>query len=89
MSFNNHFIVEGGTKLSGEITPSGNKNEALPVIAASLLTKDEVIIENIPDIIDTGIMIDIARDLGVKAVRSSKGKYSFKADEIVIDQINV
>ena len=44
--------IEGGIKLSGEITPQGAKNEALQVICATLLTKDEVVIDNIPNIIE-------------------------------------
>ena len=46
------FIVEGGVKLSGSITPSGNKNEALPVLAAALLANKPVIIHNVPEILD-------------------------------------
>ena len=46
------FIVEGGVNLSGSITPSGNKNEALPVLAAALLTNKPVIIQNVPKILD-------------------------------------
>ncbi len=50
------FIVEGGFNLSGSITHSGNKNEALPVFAAALLTKKPVIINNVPEILDISIM---------------------------------
>lgn len=46
------FIIEGGHRLSGEITPQGAKNEALQVICATLLTDEEVCIKNIPDILD-------------------------------------
>ena len=46
------FIIEGGHRLSGEITPQGAKNEALQVICATLLTEEEVVIENIPDILE-------------------------------------
>jgi len=49
------FIVEGGVNLSGSITPSGNKNESLPVLAASLLAKKPVIIHNVPEILDISI----------------------------------
>ena len=48
------FIIEGGHPLKGDITPQGAKNEALEVICASLLTSDEVIIRNIPDIREIG-----------------------------------
>ena len=60
------FIVEGGTPLRGEITPAGNKNEALPLIAASLLTDDPVTLRNVPRIRDVRGMLEIAAALGAK-----------------------
>ena len=51
------FIVEGGHKLSGAIRPQGAKNEALQVISAVLLTKEEVVISNIPEILDVKNLI--------------------------------
>lgn len=59
------FIIEGGNRLSGEIQPSGNKNEALPALSACLLTDEEVILENVPRIRDVMVMCDILQDLGV------------------------
>ena len=58
------FIIEGGHLLSGEITPQGAKNEALQVICATLLTSEEVIIHNIPDIRDVNNLILLHRCLG-------------------------
>jgi len=58
------FVVEGGTPLRGEITPAGNKNEALPLIAASLLTDDPVTLHNVPRIRDVRGMLEIATELG-------------------------
>ncbi|TME66073.1 MAG: UDP-N-acetylglucosamine 1-carboxyvinyltransferase, partial [Chloroflexi bacterium] len=58
------FVVEGGTPLHGEITPAGNKNEALPLIAASLLTDDPVTLRNVPRIRDVRAMLEIATALG-------------------------
>src|SRR3989442_172066 len=58
------FVVEGGTPLRGEITPAGNKNEALPLIAASLLTDDPVTLHNVPRIRDVRGMLEIATALG-------------------------
>ena len=58
------FIVEGGTPLRGEITPAGNKNEALPLIAASLLTDEPVTLRNVPRIRDVRGMLEIATALG-------------------------
>ena len=58
------FVVEGGTPLHGEITPAGNKNEALPLIAASLLTDDPVTLHNVPRIRDVRGMLEIATARG-------------------------
>jgi UDP-N-acetylglucosamine 1-carboxyvinyltransferase len=60
------FIVEGGTPLRGEITPAGNKNEALPLIAAALLTDDPVTLRNVPRIRDVHGMLEIVSALGAK-----------------------
>ena len=79
------FSIEGGHKLKGSIYPQGAKNEALQVICAALLTKDEVIINNIPEIIDVVNLIDLLSSLGVKVSRISKNKYSFKSDNINLD----
>lgn len=79
------FEIEGGHRLKGEITPQGAKNEALQVLCAVLLTSDEVIIENIPEIRDVLKLIDLLKNLGVKVHRISHGTYSFKSDSINID----
>jgi UDP-N-acetylglucosamine 1-carboxyvinyltransferase len=76
------FIIEGGHSLRGELTPQGAKNEALQVICATLLTAEEVIIENIPEIRDVLKLIELLRELGVEVNRISKGSYSFKATNI-------
>lgn len=76
------FIIEGGHSLSGAIRPQGAKNEALEVISAVLLTEDEVVISNIPEILDVRNLILLLEGMGVKVVRLGKGRYSFKADEI-------
>jgi UDP-N-acetylglucosamine 1-carboxyvinyltransferase len=65
------FIVHGGKPLSGEITTSGNKNAVLPMIAASLLTTEEVVLENVPDIRDVASMLEIVEYLGAKVERSA------------------
>lgn len=82
------FEIQGGLKLSGEITPQGAKNEALQVICATLLTPGEVIIENIPDIIDVNNLIGLLADLGVATIKLDVGKYSFQADEINLDYLH-
>jgi len=60
------FIVEGGTPLRGSITPAGNKNEALPLIAAALLTDEPVTLRNLPKIRDVKGMLEIASALGAQ-----------------------
>ena len=69
--------VKGGKKLSGEITPQGAKNEALQVICAVLLTESDVVISNIPNIIDVNKLIDILKNLGVSVSEIDKGKFTF------------
>jgi len=76
------FQIEGGHRLKGEIQPQGAKNEALQILCAVLLTPDEVIIENIPDIRDVNKLIGILGNLGVKIQKLGKGKYAFIADDI-------
>jgi UDP-N-acetylglucosamine 1-carboxyvinyltransferase len=61
------FIIEGGQPLSGTVVPAGNKNAALPALAATLLTRDEVLLRNIPRIRDVEAMVDLLRALGADA----------------------
>lgn len=68
------FIVEGGIPLEGEITPAGNKNEALPVLAACLLPNSPVVLENIPHIGDIHSMIQVLQGLGAQVNSTSDGK---------------
>lgn len=72
------FIIEGGHSLKGDITPQGAKNEALQVICATLLTKEEVVIENIPDILDVNNLIALLGNMGVEVKKRDEGSYSFK-----------
>ena len=76
------FIIEGGHPLSGAITPQGAKNEALEVICATLLTSEEVVIDNIPDIRDVNNLILLLQDIGVRVEKLGANKYSFRADNI-------
>ena len=76
------FVIEGGHKLSGTIRPQGAKNEALQVISAVLLTKEEVVISNIPEILDVKNLILILEGMGVEVKRLDKGVYSFKAENV-------
>jgi UDP-N-acetylglucosamine 1-carboxyvinyltransferase len=79
------FIIEGGRRLQGSITPQGAKNEALEVVCASILTREEVRISNIPDILDVNNLILLLQDIGVKVTRHDRNDYSFKADELNLD----
>ncbi len=81
------FIIEGGHPLSGTITPQGAKNEALEVICATLLTDEEVRINNIPDILDVNNLIQLLRDIGVKVTRHSRNDYAFQADQLNLDYL--
>ena len=82
---NASFIVQGNCTLSGEITPQGAKNEALQVISAVLLSSEEIVISNIPDIIDVQRLITLLQGLGVKVSRRDKNTYSFQADDINLE----
>lgn len=81
------FIIEGGHRLKGEITPQGAKNEALQVICATLLTSEEVRLTNIPDIVDVNNLILLLQDIGVKVTHNAPGDITFKADNINLDYL--
>ena len=82
------FVIEGGHKMQGVLTPQGAKNEALQIICATLLTSEEVIIENIPDILDVNNLIQLLRDMGVKVSKLGVSTYSFRADAVNIDYLH-
>ena len=79
------FIIEGGHRLCGTITPQGAKNEALQVIAATLLTEEEVKITNIPDILDINNLIKLMSDIGVKIRKTAKNEYIFQPNDLNLD----
>ena len=79
------FIIEGGKRLKGTITPQGAKNEALQVISAVLLTGEEVRIKNIPDILDTKNLIQLLKDMGVHVAKNGPNDFTFKADALNLD----
>ena len=76
------FVIEGGHKLHGEITPQGAKNEALEVLCATLLTSEKVTISNIPNILDVNNIIQLLRDMGVKVSKTARNTFSFQADDV-------
>ena len=76
------YVIEGGYPISGTITASGNKNAALPCLAATLLTSEPVILKNIPEIQDTNVMIQILESLGAKVKKLSKNNWEITNAEI-------
>lgn len=76
------FVIEGGRRLSGTITPQGAKNEALEVLSAVLLTGETVHITNVPEILDVKNLLDLLSGMGVRVERHSKGDYSLTADSL-------
>ena len=81
------FKIEGGHQLKGDITPQGAKNEALQILCAVLLTDEEVLINNVPDIRDVNKLIEILGNLGVTVQKLGKGAYSFKSDNLDLDYL--
>ena len=84
----NSFRITGGKKLKGDFTPQGAKNEALQILCAVLLTKEKVIIKNVPDILDVNRLIDLIESLGVKTERKGNGEFIFEAAEVNIDYMH-
>lgn len=76
------FVIEGGHKLCGEIHPQGAKNEVLQIICATLLTAEEVTVNNIPDILDVNNLIQLMRDMGVAVSKEGINSYRFQADNV-------
>lgn len=79
------FLIEGGHPLHGEILPQGAKNEALQIISACLLTDQEMVIKNVPEILDVQNLIKLLMDLGVKVRKLEDHTYSFLADDVNLD----
>lgn len=77
-----HFVIEGGHRLHGTITPVGNKNAALPLLAASLLTNEPVTLRNIPDIGDVRIKIELLRRLGVEIEDQGGGVLTLRSGNV-------
>ena len=76
------FIIQGGVPLSGEIVPAGNKNAALPILAACLLTDREVVVRNVPRIRDVQSMLGLLERLGVKVDWMGENELRLQADEV-------
>ena len=76
------FIIQGGKQLMGEVTPSGNKNAALPLLAACLLTKEPVVLHNIPEIRDVQAMRLLLESLGVQIENISNHTWRIQASQV-------
>ncbi|GAB5098942.1 UDP-N-acetylglucosamine 1-carboxyvinyltransferase [Caballeronia sp. HLA56] len=75
-------VITGGAKLSGEITVSGAKNAALPILCASLLTADDVHLSNVPNLQDTRTKLKLLRQMGVHSEASSDGRVTLNASKV-------
>src|SRR5919112_4017563 len=75
-------LIEGGVPLSGTIVPAGNKNAALPLLACSLLTEEEVVLHNVPRIRDVQAMLDLLADLGVSVDRRADNTVALNAENV-------
>ena len=82
------FIVEGGHPLSGSIRPSGNKNAALPIIAAALLTDQPVTLENVPRIRDVETLVELVRTVGVDAQWTARNTLAMHAKELRANELD-
>jgi UDP-N-acetylglucosamine 1-carboxyvinyltransferase len=83
------YIIEGSFPVKGKVKPSGNKNAALPCLAATLLTDDAVVLKNIPELEDVQVMIKILDELGSSVKKISKNEYRIITQNIISDEISV
>ena len=82
------FIIQGGIPLKGEVTPSGNKNAALPLLAACILTDQPVVLHNVPEIIDVRTMRDLLKSIGVKVAHLGNHSWELHAKNIACTNLD-
>src|SRR5688572_8603135 len=82
------FVIEGGYPLSGTVLPAGNKNAALPMLAASLLTEEEVVIGNVPRIRDVDAMLALLEDLGVRVSWRDEHEVALRASSLTSNEVD-
>jgi UDP-N-acetylglucosamine 1-carboxyvinyltransferase len=82
------FVVEGGSSLAGAIEPAGNKNAALPIIAAALLTRERVTLENVPRILDTEALVELVRSVGASADWTANNTLVIEAKEVIAGKLD-
>ena len=83
-----NFVIQGGSPLSGEITPAGNKNAALPILAACLLTDEELVLHNVPRIRDTEAQLALLEGIGVKVAWSGENEVRLRADAVTATELD-
>ncbi len=86
---NHCFVIKGGVPLKGEIWPSGNKNAALPALAAALLTDEPVILRNLPAIRDVEVMAELLQILGVRVNRLDAKTWELQAQQVCLPRTDV
>jgi UDP-N-acetylglucosamine 1-carboxyvinyltransferase len=77
-----HFVIEGGQRLSGTVTPAGNKNAALPLLAASLLTDSDIVLRNLPQIGDVATKIELLQKLGARIQPQGKHSWAIRSADV-------
>jgi UDP-N-acetylglucosamine 1-carboxyvinyltransferase len=82
------FVIEGGYPLSGTVVPAGNKNAALPMLAASLLTEEEVVVGNVPRIRDVDAMLALLEDLGVRVSWRDEHEVALRASSLTSNEVD-
>ena len=82
------FVIEGGYPLSGTVVPAGNKNAALPILAASLLTEEELVVGNVPRIRDVESMLALLEDLGVSVTWRDEHEVALRAASISSTEVD-
>src|SRR5438046_6887658 len=82
------FVIEGGVPLNGEVTPAGNKNAALPLLAAALLTEEPIVLHNIPQIQDTLVMRKLLESLGVQIEDLAANSWRVTARDLRLADLN-
>ncbi len=83
----NRYVIEGGFPIRGKISARGNKNAALPCIAAALLTDEPVILKNVPEIEDVFVMLEIMESMGAEVKKEGRGKYKIKVTNIKTSEV--
>lgn len=79
---NQSLLIEGGHPIGGTLRPSGNKNAALPLLSACLLTEEEVVLSNVPDIVDVRVMLELIEHLGATVRKLNPNRWAIRASPL-------